>query len=480
MLSFLPQIEAEQERHPKRSLSLRQILVIVLVSIMGVLMWEVYPLGILLIGACAGIAILMSRLDWGVYLLAFFSFFHEWEIDFSRTERFRELPYVPQINAPAADIVAIFLFIAVCLTLLFRFKEIPWKALMSIKKNILWYVGFLMMAVLAILFFMHDGVYTIGIKYWLRPMLFTWLMYWFMTIGIIADRPYMLKRILTIWFGIGVTIAVYGVASFFVLDQPGWMRALPFSIRGFAPLGFNHNQMAEALVAILPIAVWFALSHKDALLRRVYGYAALLIGFVALLTLSRAAWIVIVCQMTILGVYLYRLRGKRMIDRRLVGSLLLVAVPVLVYMGTFLTSSIVTSSTSARLDASRIAGYYALQSPVLGYGPGSFMWLLSDTAVYTMEYGDPLDAHGFIQKIFVEEGLLGFIFFIGFLLSVLWFIWTAQEHKTHRELALTLFIMATGAVIFQLFNTSYFNSVMWMPLGIATAGALLIKQDSLS
>jgi hypothetical protein len=55
-----------------------------------------------------------------------------------------------------------------------------------------------------------------------------------------------------------------------------------------------------------------------------------------------------------------------------------------------------------------------------------------------------------------------------------------KKNKQHRELALTLFIMASGAVIFQLFNTSYFNSVMWMPLGIATAGAVLIKQDHLS
>lgn len=480
MLSFIPQFHDEEERPPERSLSFRQIALMVLVSMIGVVTWEVYPLGILLLGAAICIGVLMHRLDWGVYALAAFSFFHEWEIDFSRTERFRELPYIPQINAPIADIVAIFLCIAVCANVLLRFKKIPWKELLLIKKNIFWYLGFLIMAALAILFFMHDGVYTIGIKYWLRPMLFTWLMYWLMTIGIIMDTPAVFRRVLHIWFGIGIVIALYGVASFFVLDQSGWMRALPFSINGFAPLGFNHNQMAEALVAILPIAVWFSLTVKDVVLKRLSSYSAVLIGFIALLTLSRAAWIAIICQMVILGVYLYRLRGKRMISRRFVGSILLFIVPILMYMATFLTSSIVSSSTSARLDAAKIAGYYALQSPFLGYGPGSFIWLLSDTAFYTMEYGEPLDAHGFAQKILVEEGVFGFIFFIGFIVSVLWFIWRAQEHKEHRELALTLFIMATGAVMFQLFNTSYFNSVMWMPLGIATAGAMLIKQERLS
>lgn len=480
MLSFLSQFRAEEERPPKRSFSFFQVALMVFVSMVGIVVWEIYPLGILLFGAGTFIGVLMHRLEWGVYLLAAFSFFHEWEIDFSRTERFRELPYIPQINAPAADIIAIFLFIAVSATLIFRFKKIPWKELLLIKKSIYWYAGFLAMAALAIMFFMHDGVYTIGIKYWLRPMLFTWLMYWLMTIGIIMDRPFILKRILSLWFGIGIAIALYGVASFFVLDQSGWIRALPFSINGFAPLGFNHNQMAEALVAILPISVWFALTYKDAFIKRLFSYSAVLIGLIALLTLSRAAWIAIICQMIILGVYLYRLRGKRMIDRRFVGSVLLVIVPVLMYMATFLTSSIVSSSTSARLDAAKIAGYYTLQSPLLGYGPGSFMWLLSDTAFYTMEYGEPLDAHGFVQKMLVEEGMLGFIFFMGFIISVLWFIWGAQEHKGHRELALALFIMATGAVIFQLFNTSYFNSVMWMPIGIATAGAMLIKQERLN
>lgn len=449
------------------------------IAIVGVFLWEIYPLGVLLLIAIAIIALLVYRLEWGVYALAATSFFHEWEIDFSQSQRFRDLPYVPSINAPVADIIAIFLFIAVILMIIFHIKKIPWKQLFLIKKGIGIYAVFLCIAAISALFFMHNNFYAAGIKYWLRPILFTVLMYWFMVIGIIADMPHIFKRILSIWFGVGLAIAVYGVASFFVLDQSGWIRALPFSINGFAPLGYNHNQMAEALVAILPIGVWFALSAKDILGRRLALYASILIGLIALLTLSRAAWIAIICQIIILGVYLYQLRGKRMFERRITGSILLILVPVLLYMATFLTSSVVISSTSARLDAVKIATFYWQQSPLFGYGPGSFIWLLSDTAFYTMEYGDPLDAHGFVQKIFVEEGLVGAVAFIAFLVWILWFIWTAQVHKEHRELAITLFIMASGAMIFQLFNTSYFNGVMWMPLGIATAGSLLIKKEDI-
>jgi hypothetical protein len=84
---------------------------------------------------------------------------------------------------------------------------------------------------------------------------------------------------LSIWFGVGLAIAVYGVASFVRLTSQV-DRALPFSNHGFAPLGYNHNQMAEAL------AIWRSVyglrSVQDILGRRLALYASILIGLIAL------------------------------------------------------------------------------------------------------------------------------------------------------------------------------------------------------
>jgi O-antigen ligase len=410
-----------------RFFSLPQVLLIIALACISLVVWEIYPVAILLLVSLLLIILFIHRLDWGVYALAALSFFHEWEIDFSRSERFRDLPYIPQINAPAADILAIFLLIAVVLSIIFHHKKIPWKSFFLIRRGIVIYGIFLVIAAIAAYYFMYNNFYTAGIKYWLRPIVFTWLVYWLMTVGIIVEKPKIFQRVLSIWFGAGLLIAVYGLASFFVLDQSGWIRALPFSINGFAPLGYNHNQIAEALVAILPIGIWIALTKKDLFARRLAIYGSMLIGVIALLTLSRAAWIVITVELIILGIYLYRLRGKKMLERRVVGSLLLVLVPAFIYTAIFLTSSIVTSSTSNRLDAAKVSAFYWSESPWFGYGPGSYMWLLTDTAFYTMEYGDPLDAHGFVQKMLVEEGILGCLAFVGFLFWLLWFIWTAQK-----------------------------------------------------
>ncbi len=251
------------------------------------------------------------------------------------------------------------------------------------------------------------------------------------------------------------------------------MRATPFALGGFTPLGLNHNQLAEPLVAIIPVAAWLAWYY-----RRTQIWLRWAVGFmvaICLLTLSRAAWLSLGAEAAVL-LWLYRQQAWQKLKSLAPEAKVLlatVATAVVGYMGFFLTSNVVSSSSGARFEVTEIALAYASVKPWFGYGPGTFVELLANSYVYTLEYGEALDAHGFIQKMLIETGIFGLLAFVGFLM---WVVRTVAKHARTDVFYQALLCMCVGAILFQLFNTSYLSSVMWLPLGLALAGLTLKKQ----
>jgi O-antigen ligase len=104
---------------------------------------------------------------------------------------------------------------------------------------------------------------------------------------------------------------------------------------------------------------------------------------------------------------------------------------------------------------------------LLGYGPGTYAAVLGTATAFTYNFGDPLDAHGFLQKVSQEEGIIGLALFVLFLIWFFTTLFIAQKRSVfHKSELQVVFLMAFGIVLFELFNTSYFNSVMWMPIGM--------------
>jgi O-antigen ligase len=125
----------------------------------------------------------------------------------------------------------------------------------------------------------------------------------------------------------------------------------------------------------------------------------------------------------------------------------------------------------------KISFFYANRSPLHGYGPGMFAQILGSVRDWTQEYGEALDAHGIVQKIIVEDGYVGLaliLLFLSFLFKKLWELYQGAED---RELYVVLFMSALGAVVFQFFNTSYFTSVMWLPIGLAVSASTFLKKN---
>ena len=227
--------------------------------------------------------------------------------------------------------------------------------------------------------------------------------------------------------------------------------------------------MAEVLVAVLPLAFYLFIRGSGQA-KKFYFFSSLLIATIALLTFARAAWLALATQLLIY--FLLSHSGKEKLHHLRQWALpALLIVPLAVYMFLFSISPIVQSSNSTRLDLTGIAWTYFKLHPWLGNGVGTFVPLVESTRLFTVEYGDPLDAHGVIQKLMAEQGLLGLIAFFVFVGWILGRIWRGHHaaDSEHKLLLLCLFMSVSGSLVYQLFNTSYYNAHLWLPVGLALA-----------
>ncbi len=416
------------------------------------------------------------KLELLFYILTTVSFFTGWEITFSKYEWAKNVVYLSSVNAPLGDFIGVMLLGLSILAIVFGYLRPDWKSKKLLLKISLLYGMFLLWSlVCAVLAMDHNWLFSF--KYVIRNMLFVYLVFVVIPV-ILINKIETVKNILKIWFGIGLLAALFGFSSFYFFAQSGWPRVTPYGIAGFAPLGYNHNLIAEMLVVVLPAGLYLILKTKSEKLKKWYIFGFVLTLLAALLTLSRAAWITIFAQAAVLGVvYFSEIKSqlKKIANINLYISLLLVVVSG--YMVFFLTSPIVKSSNSSRYAMTDISFFLANRSPVHGYGPGMFVELLGSVRDWTQEYGDALDAHGIMQKLIVEDGYVGFVLLLIFLVYLFKKLWLIYLGCDDQELYMILIMSVVGAVVFQFFNTSYFTSIMWLPIGLALSAATFLEKN---
>lgn len=416
------------------------------------------------------------KLELLFYILTTVSFFSGWEISFSKYEWARNVVYLSSVNAPLGDFIGVMLFGLSFLAIIFGRLHPAWKDKKILIKISGLYGLFLLWALLCALL-ATDHSWLFSLKYLLRNMIFVYLVFVVMPV-ILIDKLETVKNILKIWFGIGLAAALFGFSSLYFFAQSGWPRVTPYGIAGFAPLGYNHNLIAEMLVVVLPAGLYLFLKAKTDQQKQWYLSGIIVTLLAALLTLSRAAWLTIFAQVgVLLVVYYSEIKAKIKKINYLNFYLLLLGAVIFGYMVFFLTSPIVQSSTSSRYAMTDISFFLANRSPIHGYGPGMFENLLGSVRDWTQEFGETLDAHGIMQKVSVEDGYIGLaliLIFLAYLFKKLWLVYLVSDDK---ELYMILFMSVVGAVVFQFFNTSYFSSVMWLPIGLALSAATFLKKD---
>ncbi len=422
---------------------------------------------------------------YGLFLVIFLAPFTGLTVDLSTVQWLKDLNYINRIQAPASDLLVLLLGTAVVCHLLVNYYKKRASRLhiyIALQQTGFYYlIPFLLAGALSVFNVPHEQIYS-SLKYLLRPILFSYLM-WLLLPYLLIETEKQYKKILNIVFWTGIITALFAWLP--ILKDPfntSLQILVPGGIWGIAPLTYNHNILAEVLVATLPLAFFYftnpQLENKK--VRKSYFAAFVFILITALLTFSRAAWIALFFELIIYFWINNQLQlpspptkiNKKIFSKE-IGFITVALLPFIIYLGIFSFTSVVASSNATRWDMTQIAWTYFSKHPLIGNGIGTFTNLLADTRLFTVEYGDPLDAHGVIQKLIAEEGLAGlitfFIFFVWIFKELFRGLYQAKD-TVSRRLETVLFLSVAGSLIFQLFNTSYYSPHLWLPLGLAVVG----------
>ncbi len=381
-------------------------------------------------------------------------------------------------NIPYVDLIAIMTLIALVFGKLLDYfheesktKTEPWYKSWP---GLIFALAFFMASSLAML---HNIHLDQAMKYLLRPIIFFYLMFVVLPFNLIENKK-QLQMVLKMFLASGLFVAFSGFLSVLLSRGPSWFvyRAVPFDFWGFMPMGGNHNAIAETLIVVIPLTIILYILSNKVRQRGLYILAILFMTFVLLLTFSRSGWLALLIELLIL----YGIRYKYKINNLVIISLvvLVILVPMVLYFTVWNQVDWIQSSNSNRLLLSGIAFDYFRQNPIIGNGLNTFQSIVGQTFIYKVEFGDPLESHGFVQKIATESGLLGLISFFA-LLGYFAFEYLRgfkqAQYLTNKRIITCFIMMFAGIVFFEIFSTSYFVSVMWLPIGVGLAGVKLSK-----
>ncbi|MBN1326232.1 O-antigen ligase family protein [Candidatus Falkowbacteria bacterium] len=392
----------------------------------------------------------------GLYLIAFLFPFNYWEIVYG------------DLNIPYVDLLALILFISwICK---YFYLIIIKKEKLSFDKFPGWFL-MLLFVISGALSLMNVEREFLGqsFKYLLRPIIFFYLMYIILPYNILNDFKKLFNTF-KITFILGIGLCAIGIWSILFPPFIGIRRAVPISLFGVWPLGTNHNSLAEVLVCLVPIALILYWYEKNVLLKNIYLIGGLFMAGVTFLTLSRSGWLAILVELLVLIVLKYRKTAKRYLTSYLPYLFLLLMAPALYLMYQLATSSVIITSNLSRTKLIEIALHLFREYPLFGAGVGTFVDYVSQTSWFIVEYGNPLDAHGFIFKTLAETGIAGTISFLGLLIYIIYRLTSGYfkfSNTLYSWLLLGMVSLGVGDIFFQLFSTNYYLARVWLPLGLA-------------
>jgi hypothetical protein len=390
---------------------------------------------------------------------------------------FSEEAFGGSIDIFVGEVVAIVLLIAWALKVIFlwiRRHDVNWKPWLPLALP----MGAIVFTHLISAFSPLNPDAILVVKFAIRPVLWSYLIYVGLTVNFVRS-PRRVKMVLGIVVATGIFAALNGFLSLGLAQDSGlaFPRAQPLFMFGTHPLGDNHNLLAEWLSFSVMASLALMYLTKSVRLKRLLAMVAVFQVVIALLTFARSLWIVMVFQAALLAFLVWREELKKYASIAIMAILLLL--PLGIVMVAFSTTATVQSSTSTRWMLTEIAFNFWAQSPVIGTGAGTFVNLVERSAIFFIEYGNPMDSHGWIQKLFAEVGLLGFLAVVWFIIAAYYFlkreIAKFPVHSKERIAITILAIAAMGSLLYQLFNTNYWTGKLWLPLGITIAATRALK-----
>jgi len=369
-----------------------------------------------------------------------------------------------RIDLPISDIVAILVGFAFAINLLLRYF---WKNDKKWKLELPGFFFFLAFVFIAYLSLANSEMwYSLSLKYLLRPVAFFYLFFVIPLYNLLkTKKDYYI--ILWILFVIGIIGSLMGAYSFIGIFE-NIHRAHPIAILGYPFWGFNQNLLGEILVLTIPSSIMLFFIEKKKNLKIYIWLGIIAMFLVSILTFSRTTWLAILLGIFIATILLWKDNQKFFIKWGII--FLLAIIPFLTVVIAYSSSYTAQSSNWGRMEMTEFAYFIWQDHPWIGNGVGTFYYRLGKTPMYTMNLGQPFDAHGLLQKIGSEMGLLGLLFYfllIFFLAKNLFFNYLVAEKNRDKIIIVMAGIIVILAVFYQGFNTNYFSSKMWVPLTIA-------------
>ena len=310
---------------------------------------------------------------------------------------------------------------------------------------------------------------VLSIKYAFYPIAFSYLAYAILPSALARDREELFGLVYGMVFS-GALVALMGALSFVTGEGFALGRVTPIQIFGVWPIGSNHNLLAETLVATAPLALVLGEKHHSRR-RFLLRMLALFMVIIALLTFARTAWIAFGTMAVLALILEYRREFARYKPQMIFAGAVLL--PLFAALVIFSGTREVQCSTASRLAMTNYSLYLFSSHPLIGAGAGTFVSRLGQAKDFLMDFGDPLDAHGFGQKILSEQGIVGLVFFIFFLGRIVQTLVAAVKTlplgSAERRTMLLFSLGALGLIFYEMFNTTYYSAKMWLPIGAAFA-----------
>lgn len=254
----------------------------------------------------------------------------------------------------------------------------------------------------------------------------------------------------TVAYAIAMAVLSLGTSALRVAAGDAlWFEA----IQGITP---NHKTLSVALSAWVP---WLALGSEEHGWRRTSRVALGLVAAAIVLSVSKTAIITLLLG----GLLLVprerplALRPKVVLPALGVAYLLSLLAPLL------LSSRSMLDAARSRQSLNVRAWEMFLRHPISGSGSGSNV--LYEMVTFPHYRVNGIDAHGVIQKIASETGILGLVAYVSFVVLATWGLWRRWDR---RPLGAGYPELATWALLHLnlLLSTEAFSPTHWIPLGI--------------
>lgn len=324
-------------------------------------------------------------------------------------------------------------------------------------------------------------------------LVFLYFAYLSFPTSVIKDKE-QIFNILKIFVFIGLVDAVAGFFSLFEQGRGNIIYgAYPTSILGKNFLGTSRNTLAQVLTIAIPALIALIYFFKDKnkfkyekerrIVKFVLIFALMFMIGINMLTLSRSSMITMFSTFfIIIAGYTFLYKRKYFIRVIVAMSLIIMILGSGIY---FLYSKSQREGFSGSLDyrygIAQISMDMFYEKPIFGQGFGMFKTLMTSNSWHNALYGyeDTTEAHSWVQKILVEQGIVGVLTFLFFILSLYYFslkyFFNTKNSMENRMLMIFLISIATSQIVFNIFDWMYYNFRMWIPMCLPL---LLISIDN--